>query len=718
MTEYSVRDSVAIIQLDNPPVNALGNKVRLGLDRDLKQADRDGNIKAVIICGKRKNFSAGADIKEFDGSKRGPWLTEIGDYIDGMKKPVVAAIEGVALGGGLEVALFCHYRIAVKTARVGQPEVQIGLIPGGGGTIRLPRAAGLQNALEIITTGNHVSADRAHKMGIIDAIVSGDILEEGIKFAKSKAHIDPSIVCLRNRQVKVDGDLDKFGEAAMAKVKSKYRGAIAPVFCVKSVMNSARLPYRQGIDLEQEYFQELRFSSQSKAMRYAFFAERAITKWQLPSGGNYKTAKPLPVRSAGVIGAGTMGSGIALCLVTSGIPCILVEQSKEFLDKGMETLKTQLMGTVKLGKMTADQAKQCMSILKPSVKMDDLRNVDLVIEAVFEDLKLKREIFEKLDKMCKPETILCTNTSTLDIDSIAVATKRPEKVVGTHFFAPSYIMKLLENIYGTKTSAETVATVMKLGKTIRKVPVLVGSCTGFVANRMLGPYSQEAKFCVEEGASPWDIDSSLLDFGMPMGTFEVSDLSGVDVGFRIRREAARKAGETLTTKSRFFLGERNCSLIEALVEKGRLGKKVGKGWYKYDGPRGKPVVDPEVTQLIEDHCRSLGIERRRIGSQEILERMQYAMINEGFKILEEGLCSMPEEIDIIWIYGFSWPKYMGGPMYYASQIGLKKVYERICYYHKQFPYSMHWVPSTLLAKLSKNDVPYNKWGQAIQGSKL
>ncbi|XP_053374433.1 peroxisomal bifunctional enzyme-like isoform X3 [Mercenaria mercenaria] len=718
MTEYSVKDSVAIIQLDNPPVNALGSKVRSGIDKYIKEADRDSSVKAVVVCGKRGNFCAGADIKEFDGGKKGPWITDIGDYFDKMKKPVVAAIEGVALGGGLELALFCHYRIAVKSARVGQPEVAIGLIPGGGGTIRLPKAAGLKNALEIITTGNHVSAEKAHKMGIIDQIVSGNIIEEGIKFAKSKVHLDTSIVCLRNKHVKVDGDVDKVAEAAMAKVKSKYRGAMAPIYCVKSVMNSVRVPYQKGIELEHEYFQDLRSSSQSKAMRYAFFAERAITKWQLPSGGNYRTAKPLPVKTAGVIGAGTMGGGIALCLITSGIPCVLVEQNKEFLDKGMEAVKMQLMGTVRLGKMAENQAKQCMAILKPTVNFEDLKNVDLVIEAVFEDLKLKRDIFERLDKMCKPETILCTNTSTLDIDSIATATKRQEKVVGTHFFAPSYIMKLLENIYGTKTSAETVATVMKLGKTIRKVPVLVGSCTGFVANRMLGPYSQEAQYCVAEGASPGDVDNSLMDYGMPMGTFQVSDLSGVDVGFRIRREAARKAGETLTTKSRFFMGERNCSLIEALVEKGRLGKKVGKGWYKYDGPRGKPVVDPEVTQLIEEHCRSLGLERRTIGSQEILERMQYAMINEGFKILEEGLCTMPEEIDIIWIYGFSWPKYMGGPMYYASQIGLKKIYEKICYFHKTFPYSAHWVPSSLLAKLSKNDVPFNKWGQAVQGSKL
>ncbi|KAL4222996.1 enoyl-CoA hydratase isomerase [Mactra antiquata] len=555
-------------------------------------------------------------------------------------------------------------------------------------------------------------------MGIIDQIVTGDIIEEGIKFVKSKCNIDTSLVCLRMKTVKYSGDLDDISEAAMTKVKSKFKGAIAPIVCVKSVINSAKMPYEKGIDTEKEHFQDLRHSSQSKAMRYAFFAERAITRWQLPSGGNYKTAKPLPVKTSGVIGAGTMGGGIALCLITSGIPCILVEQNQQFLDKGLEIVKAQLMRTVQLGKLSTEQAKKCFTMLKPTTNIEDLKNVDLVIEAVYEDLKLKREIFEKLDRICKSETILCTNTSSLHIDSIATATKRQSKVVGTHFFAPSYIMKLLENIYGTKTSAETVATVMKLGKTIKKVPVLVGSCTGFVANRMLKPYSEESMFMVEEGSSPQAIDQVLLDFGMAMGRFEVRDLSGLDIGFRIKREAARKAGVELSKNSRFFLGQRNCGLIEKLYEAGRMGKKNGKGWYKYESLNGKPIVDPEVTMLIEEHCRSLGIERRNIGSQEILERMQYAMINEGFKILEEGLCTMAEEIDVIWIYGFSWPKYMGGPMYYASQIGLKKIYEKVCYYHKTFPYSMHWVPSSLLAKLSQIDLPLSEWGDVAQGRKL
>ncbi|XP_052818782.1 peroxisomal bifunctional enzyme-like [Mya arenaria] len=718
MADYFVQNSVAVIQLNNPPVNSLGSKVRTAIYENVQKANRDPAVKGVVLVGKGRNFCAGADIKEFDGGNKGAWITDIGTYMDNMRKPVVAAIEGVALGGGLEVAMFCHYRIATSSARVGQPEVAIGLIPGGGGTVRLPRAVGLKNALDIIVTGRHVSAGAAAKMGLINKIVSGNILEEGIKFALSKAHIDTSIVCLRNRSVDI-GNIDQIAEAEMARVKNKYRGFMAPVFCVKAVVENCRLPYEKAIDNENKIFMDLRSSNQSKALRYAFFAERQISRWELPSGGNYKTTKPMPVRTAGVIGAGTMGGGIALCLITSGIPCVLVEQNKEFLDKGLELMKSQLMMTVKLGKMTSDQAMKCWDTLKPSVLLEDMKTVDLVIEAVFEDLKLKRDIFEKLDKICKPETLLCTNTSTLDIDSIATATKRQDKVVGTHFFAPSYIMKLLENIYGTHTSAETVATVMNLGKRIKKVSVLVGSCTGFVANRMSGPYSQEGTFCIEEGSTPAEIDRALKDFGMAMGKYEVQDLSGVDVGYRIRREAARKEGVELTPETRFFRGERNCSLVERLVEKGRLGKKVGKGWYKYDSPSGKVAhVDPEVTEIIEEHCRALGIQRRNIGIKEVMERMQFALINEGFKILEEGKCRMAEEIDVIWLYGFAWPRYMGGPMYFASQVGLKKIYERVCYYHKKYPYSYHWVPSSLLAKLSESGLPLSQWGEAARGSKL
>ncbi|KAH3795882.1 peroxisomal bifunctional enzyme-like [Dreissena polymorpha] len=720
MAEYSIRDSVAIIQLDNAPVNALSVAVRTGLYDGIERAAGDGSVKAVVVCGKGGNFCAGADIKEFDEGSKGPWITEIGDFMDRMRKPVVAAIEGVALGGGLEVALFCHYRIAAKNARVGQPEVNIGLIPGGGGTVRLPRAAGFKQALEMIVTGNPVRAERALKMGVLDEVVSGNILEAGIKFALSKAHIDTSLACLRNRPVRMDGlNIDTKADAALAHVKSKYKGFEAPMFCVKAVVNAARVPYDDAIQKEREYFFELRTSGQSQALRYAFFAERQIARWGLPGGGDYRTARAIPVRSVGVVGAGTMGAGIALCIITSGLPCVLLEQNQEFLEKGVTSLRGQLMGTVRLGKMTAGEAEVCLSRLKPSTSMEDLKHVDMVIEAVFEDLKLKREVFERLDKTCKPETILCTNTSTLDIDSVATATGRPDKVVGTHFFAPSYLMKLLENIYGSRTSPETVATVMRFGKTIRKVPVLVGSCTGFVANRMLAPYTAEAQFCVEEGASPAQVDSVLMDFGMPMGTFRVSDLSGIDVSFSIRREAARKLGVTLTVDSRYFRGQRHCSLIERLVEKGRLGRKTGKGWYKYEGPGGTvPLEDPDVLEIIETHCRALGIERRNVGSHEIQERMQLAMINEGFKILEEGICTRAEEIDVIWLYGFGWPRYLGGPMFYASKLGLKRVFEKICTFHKRFPHSQHWVPSVLLGKLSESGLPLSKWGEAAGTSRL
>ncbi|WAQ94308.1 ECHP-like protein [Mya arenaria] len=486
MADYFVQNSVAVIQLNNPPVNSLGSKVRTAIYENVQKANRDPAVKGVVLVGKGRNFCAGADIKEFDGGNKGAWITDIGTYMDNMRKPVVAAIEGVALGGGLEVAI------------VGQPEVAIGLIPGGGGTVRLPRAVGLKNALDIIVTGRHVSAGAAAKMGLINKI-----------------------------------------------------------------------------------FMDLRSSNQSKALRYAFFAERQISRWELPSGGNYKTTKPMPVRTAGVIGAGTMGGGIALCLITSGIPCVLVEQNKEFLDKGLELMKSQLMMTVKLGKMTSDQAMKCWDTLKPSVLLEDMKTVDLVIEAVFEDLKLKRDIFEKLDKICKPETLLLP---LLQSDKIRFR---------------CWLVRVLD--------------------------LLPIACQVPTPRR------------------------ALKDFGMAMGKYEVQDLSGVDVGYRIRREAARKEGVELTPETRFFRGERNCSLVERLVEK-------GKGWYKYDSPSGKVAhVDPEVTEIIEEHCRALGIQRRNIGIKEVMERMQFALINEGFKILEEGKCRMAEEIDVIWLYGFAWP---------------------------------------------------------------
>ncbi|XP_069110960.1 peroxisomal bifunctional enzyme-like [Argopecten irradians] len=717
MVDYSVNGSVAVLLVNNPPVNALSYAVRKGLADGMQKATKDSKVKAVVIAGKGRTFPAGADIREFGGPNREHWLVAVGNGIEQSGKPVVAAIHGTCLGGGLEIALFCHYRIALNSAKVGFTEVAIGILPGAAGTQRLPRITGLPVAFDMITSGRHVSVEQAKKYGIIDEIVTGDIVNEGIKYAMSVVGKSTIPRRLRGKSVPDAENVQKYADAAMAQVKRKYKGYEAPVYCVKAVQASAEKPYDLGVANEQTLFKVLGTSGQALAQQYAFFAERLITRWEMP-GGNYQTAKPVPVRSVAVIGAGTMGSGIAVCILSAGLTCYLVEQNEKFLQNGIKTIKSLMEGSVRLGKISVEVGKRATTLLKPTMSYDDLTGVDLVIEAVYENLDLKKEIFAKLDKVCKPSTVLCSNTSSIDIDRIAVATKRPEKCVGVHFFAPAYHMKLLENIYSTQTSPDTAATVMKLGKVIGKVPVLVKSCQGFLANRMNTPYGTESSFLVEEGALPWEVDQVMEDFGMPMGPFKVRDLSGLDISMKITAEIAKTLGVTLTDETRFMGGSRYSHLNTILAKKGRLGGKAGKGWYKYEKAGGKiPTIDDDVVAILDNHRRNLGLEHRTISSQEIIERLMYSCINEGFKILEEGIAKRPEEIDISWLYGFTFPKYLGGPMYYANKVGLDRVYERICYYHEQFPYTKHWVPSLLLRRLSEQDVPMSQW-MASPGAKL
>ncbi|CAL1531734.1 unnamed protein product [Lymnaea stagnalis] len=712
MVDYRVEDQFAILEINNPPVNALSLHVREGLLNGVLRASADNNVKAIILIGKGKTFPSGADIKEFSRPGKAPWLPEVGHTIESSNKPVFSALHGTALGGGLEIALFSHYRIAEKTAKVGFPEVHLGLLPGAEGTIRLPRLTGLVIAMEMITSGRQVSAKEALKFGIVDKVVEGNLLKETKAFAKSVLGqpLEPRKLSLCG--VKDADQVDKYYEAALKELLKKYRGVIAPVSCLKSIRGSAQLPYKEAAELERTLFSELMSGAQSAALRYSFFAERAASRWNLPNGASSANSKPLTIKSAAVIGAGTMGSGIAICLIRSGIPVILVEQNEKMLENALRNIGYILQGSVKLGRMTVDQRSDCLRILQGAASIEKLKDVDIVIEAVYENLKLKQEIFEKLDKICKPTALLCSNTSTLDIDLIASVTSKPDRVAGTHFFAPAYIMKLLENIYGSKTSPITVATIMDLGKKIGKISVLSKTCDGFIANRM-NKIGTEAAFLVEEGALPHDIDQVLEDFGMPMGVFKVSDLSGIDIGWSIRQEMAKKQGITLTLETHYVSGERYSSLADRLYNLGRLGLKTGKGWYRYNNASNsrKPIIDPDVTDMILNHCEKLRIKRRQISPQEIIERCLYATVNEGFKILEEGVAEKPEDIDIVWQYGFSFPRYRGGPMFYASQVGLKKVYERICYYHESFPYSKHWLPSDLLKKLVShpNEVPINLW---------
>lgn len=709
MVDYSVQGKVAVLEVNNPPVNAFSYNVRVGLLESIDKAVRDRNVKAIVICGKGRTFPAGADIREFDKPPREPWLTEVLGHMERCSKPVVASIHGTCLGGGLECALFCHYRIAQKSARVGFPEVNIGILPGAAGTQRLPRLTGLRVAMDMITSGRHVSVPEAVKFGIIDEVFTGDVVNAGIKFAMSVMDKPLADRRLRNRKVKDADQADKIADEFMLLVKKKYRGFEAPIDCVKAVKASATMPYEEGLQREKELMRNLLTSGQSAAQRYAFFAERAVTRWRMP-GANFQTTKPLPVKSTAVIGAGTMGSGIAVCLLNAGYQVFLLEQNEKFLENGVKTIRAIIEGSVKLGKTPMSVAQRAAQLLIPTMKYEDLKDTDLVIEAVYENLALKREIFAKLDKICKPSTILCSNTSSLDIDRIATATTREDRVAGMHFFAPAFIMRLLENIYSTKSSPSTVATIMDVGKKIGKVSVLVKSCQSFLANRMRGPFAVESTFLVEEGASPIEVDSVMENLGLPMGPFKVSDLSGIDVGYKIQAEIAKALGVKLTVDSKFMNGERICTLSHRLFHKGRLGRKTGKGWYKYEKPGGKiATYDDEVTQIIEEHCKQAGIQRRKISTQEIFERLMYSSINQGFLILDEGVAASPEDIDISWIYGFSWPKYLGGPMYYANKIGLDKVYQRICYYHEHLPYSSHWVPSKLLKRLSENNVPMDQW---------
>ncbi|KAK6165801.1 hypothetical protein SNE40_022645 [Patella caerulea] len=719
MVDYRTVKSVAVLEVNNPPVNALSYNVRQGLQDGIERANKDKEIKSIIIIGKGRTYPAGADISEFSKPHKGPNLIEVGLGIESSRKPVISAIHGTCLGGGLEIALFSHYRIALESAKVGFPEVALGLLPGAHGTQRLPRVAGMAFAMEIITSGRHVSAREALQHGILDKLVKGNLLSESLDFAASLPFSVPHNRRLRNVPAKGAENADRIFEVALNKVKQKQNGFIAPINCLKAV-KAALLPYEEGAKIERELFMELLTSGQAKAQQYVFFAERAATRWYVSNEKNQKKCSAVPVKTTGVIGAGTMGSGIVVTLLRAGLPVILVEQDSQNLERGVNMIKGILQGSVNLKRMTSQQMNKCLQQLTPAQSLDSLHNVDLVIEAVFENLKLKEEIFGKLDEICKQQTILCSNTSTLDIDKIARATKRPDKVIGTHFFAPAFVMPLLENVYGTKTSGETIATVMNLGKTIRKIPVLVKTCHGFVANRMLARYQTEASFLLEEGCLPHEYDQVMEEFGFPMGAFKVGDLSGLDIGYRIRQELAKANGYTVTTDTRYIQGERFSSLADKLYELGRLGRKTGKGWYKYDRPGAKEAfVDPDVTDIILKHCKDAGIIRRKISTQEIVERSMYSSINEGFRCLEDGVASKPEDIDVIWLHGFGFPRYRGGPMYYASTIGLAEVYDRICYYHKTFPESSYWVPSDLLRKLatSGRNIPMSDWSTAATVNK-
>ena len=688
VVSYEKRGRVAILTMDNPPVNGLGAALRTGIAERLAEAQADPAVEAIVIAGAGRMFSAGADIREFGGEPPAgtPSLSQVIDTMEGGEKPVVAAIHGVAAGGGLELALGCHHRIADGDTRIGLPEVTLGIIPGAGGTQRLPRLTGAEAALDLITSGRLVPAAKAHAAGIIDAVAEGAVLDAAVAAAeKLVADRAPPrrAGAVEERLAPARGNAQLFTDFRKGMAKAA-RGLHAPYVAVDLIEAAANLPLAEGLAKERAAFLELVAATESKALRHAFFAEREVAK--IPD-----VPKDTPVKeieTVGVIGCGTMGGGIAMNFANAGIPVRVLESEPEALQRGLEIVGQNYARTVSRGRLSQAEMDKRMALIEGIGDYGGLAEVDMVVEAVFEEMDVKKEVFAALDRACKPGAILATNTSTLDVDEIASATARPESVIGTHFFSPANVMRLMENVRGAKSSKETIATTMAISKTIGKVGVLVGVCDGFVGNRMLHQYMREANFLIEEGALPHQVDKVLYDFGMPMGPFAMGDLAGLDVSWRIRK------GKAATRPNHL----RYSSLADRVCEMGRFGQKTKAGWYLYEEGSRAPIPDPEIEKLIIEASKELGIERREIGEQEILERCFYPLVNEGAKILEEGLALRASDIDTIWIHGYGFPRYRGGPMFWADTVGLGTIHEAMQRFHAEQGEVM--TPAPLLARLA------------------
>ncbi|MDE8348808.1 MAG: 3-hydroxyacyl-CoA dehydrogenase NAD-binding domain-containing protein [Acidocella sp.] len=658
--ELTVTDGVALILADNPPVNALGHAVREGLVAAVRQAVADNAVQAIVLGCKGRTFFAGADITEFGKPLMQPGLQEVIAQLETSPKPVVAAIFGTALGGGLEIALGCHFRVARADARMGLPEVKLGLLPGAGGTQRLPRLVGPQKAVAMIVAGAPVPANVALADGIIDEIVTEPIAG-AVAFARRVLVEAVPLVKVRDREEKILPARENpaaFEAAAKAALK-KFVGVDAPAACVEAVRNSFMLPFEAGLDAERALFMKLVVGDQSRAQRHIFFAEREAAKvTDMPAG-----VKPAAIKKAVVIGGGTMGGGIAMCFANAGVPVTIVETTEEFLTKGLARIKQTYAVSVERGALQQDAMDKRLALIAGTLDWDVIADTDIVIEAAFEEIALKKEIFGRLDKIAKPGTLLASNTSTLDVDAIAQSTSRPGDVVGMHFFSPANVMKLLEIVRSKHSSMEAIATAVAAGKLLGKIPVVVGNCDGFVGNRMLARRSTECERLLLEGAKPQDVDAVVLKFGFPMGPYAMGDLAGLDVGWRIRKGRGVKA-----------------PVSDALCEAGRFGQKTGKGYYIYENGARVPMPDPEVIALATQKAEELGIKRRNISEQEVFERMFYPMINEAARILEEGIAVRASDIDVVWAYGYGWPVWQGGPCFYADLVGAKVICEALEHY--------------------------------------
>jgi 3-hydroxyacyl-CoA dehydrogenase len=656
MSPISTRrhDDVLIVTSNNPPVNALGHAVREGLVQAIEQADADERVKAVVIICEGNTFFAGADITEFGKPMQMPMLPMVVDRIEACTKPVVAAIHGTAFGGGLEVALASHYRVAVPSAKLGVPEVKLGLLPGAGGTQRLPRVAGVRKALEMAATGNPIGAKEAYECGLVDKLIEGDLEQHAVAYAHEVKDSRP-LPKSSERDEKLREARDNpglFDEFRQANAK-KFRGFDAPEYNVRAIEAAVKAPYAEGVVTERQLFMELMSGTQARAQQYFFFAERKASKIE----GLPEDTKPRDIRRVGVIGAGTMGGGISMNFLSAGIPVTIVEMAQDALDRGAGTIRKNYEATASKGKMSTDQVGQAMGLLTPTLDFNALSECDLIIEAVFENMDVKKEVFGRLDAIAKPGAILASNTSYLNIDEIAASTSRPQDVVGLHFFSPANIMKLLEVVRGAKTAPDVLVTAMQLAKRIRKVAVVAGVCYGFIGNRMLIPRQTQAMRLLLEGATPEQVDRVYVEFGMPMGPFQMADLAGVDIGWH--RDPTRIE-----------------NIRDKLCAMDRWGQKKGAGFYDYDEKR-RPSPSPAVADVIEEFRQREGVEKREISTQEIVERTLYTMVNEGALILEGGFAQRASDIDVVWVYGYGWPVYRGGPMFWADSEGLPKIVEGI-----------------------------------------
>jgi 3-hydroxyacyl-CoA dehydrogenase len=698
LVQFTKDNGIAVITINNPPVNALSPGVPEGISKALDQAAQDDSVKAVVLIGGGRTFVAGADIKEFgkmaSGKPRGAGLLPLLLKIEDSSKPVIVAIHGTAFGGGLELAMAGHYRVALSTAQVGQPEVKLGLIPGAAGTQRLPRLAGVARALEMCTSGNPVKAEEALKVGIVDRLLEDDLLGGAVAFAREVAGKHAPKTRERDEKLGNAADNVQIFSSARETAAKKQRGLLAPVAAISAVEAATKMPFEEGCKVEQKLFIDCLFSQQSKSLIHVFFSEREVNKIpDIP-----KETSIIPVRSAAVVGAGTMGGGIAMVLANAGLPVLLKEADQSALDRGLATIQLNYANSVKRGRFSQQVAEERLKRITPTFTYDDFSNVDLVIEAVFEGMTLKKEIFKELDRVCKPGAILASNTSTLSIDEIASSTSRPDFVIGTHFFSPANVMRLLEIVRGKASSKEVIATCMQLSKSLGKVGVLVGNCRGFVGNRMFGPYRREAQFLVEEGAGIEAVDQALSGFGMAMGPLATGDLAGLDVGWRIRKEYRHLE----------VPGIRQPFAEDRLCELGRYGQKTGAGWYKYDDQR-RATPDPLVTELVRQWVEEAGISQRQIAAGEITDRCLYALVNEGARILEEGYALRASDIDIIYINGYGFPAHRGGPMWYADTVGLRQVCDRVSEFHRQ--HGEIWRPAPLLERLADEGKRFADFGR-------